>query len=70
MEWVYLVIAGVLETFWSTCMKFSDGFSDIKFTVLTITGMIFSFVFYPRQQKHCHWELHIPSGPGLVHWEL
>lgn len=62
MEWVYLVIAGVLETFWSTCMKFSDGFSDIKFTVLTITGMIFSFVFLSQATKT------LPLGTAYPIW--
>lgn len=62
MEWVYLVIAGVLETFWSTCMKFSDGFSDIKCTVLTITGMIFSFVFLSQATKT------LPLGTAYPIW--
>ena len=30
MEWICLVIAGGLEVFWSTCMKFSNGFTEIK----------------------------------------
>lgn len=45
MEWVYLVIAGGLEVVWSTCMKFSEGFTDLKYTILTVVGMIFSFLF-------------------------
>lgn len=45
MAWVYLVIAGVMEVFWSTCLKLSEGFTVLKFTVLTIVGMVVSFLF-------------------------
>lgn len=62
MEWVYLVIAGALETFWSTCMKFSDGFRDIKFTVLTVAGMILSFVFLAQATKK------LPLGTAYPVW--
>ena len=34
MEWVYLVIAGGLEVFWSTCMKYSEGFSRLIPTLI------------------------------------
>ncbi|HBL3379051.1 TPA: ligand-binding protein SH3, partial [Enterococcus faecium] len=27
MAWMELIIAGILEVFWSTMMKWSDGFS-------------------------------------------
>ena len=51
MEWIFLVIAGGLEVFWSTCMKYSEGFTDLKFSVLTIIGMIFSFLFLSQATK-------------------
>ena len=51
MEWFYLVIAGGLEVFWSTCLKFSEGFTVLKFTILTVIGMIFSFVFLSQATK-------------------
>lgn len=38
MAWVYLVLAGGLEVFWSTFMKLSDGFSKSGYTVLTLGG--------------------------------
>ena len=40
MEWAFLVIAGGLEVFWSTCMKYSNGFTEIKYTILTIVGIV------------------------------
>ena len=51
MEWLFLVIAGGLEVFWSTCMKYSNGFTEIKFTILTIVGMIFSFLLLSQATK-------------------
>lgn len=62
MEWVYLVIAGGLEVFWSTCMKYSEGFSDLKFSVLTIVGMIFSFLFLSQATKS------LPLGTAYAVW--
>ena len=54
MEWIFLVIAGGLEVFWSTCMKYSEGFTDLKFSILTIIGMIFSFLFLSQATKSLH----------------
>ena len=40
MAWVFLVFAGLLEVFWSTCLKLSHGFSVMRFTVLTVIGTV------------------------------
>ena len=62
MEWVYLMIAGGLEVFWSTCMKFSNGFTELKFTILTIVGMIFSSLFLSQATKS------LPLGTSYAIW--
>ena len=62
MQWLYLVIAGVLETVWSTCMKFSEGFTDVKYTIFTVVGMIFSFVFLAQATKS------LPLGTAYPVW--
>ena len=62
MEWVYLMIAGGLEVFWSTCMKFSNGFTELKFTILTSVGMIFSFLFLSQATKS------LPLGTSYAIW--
>lgn len=62
MEWICLVIAGALETFWSTSMKCSDGFRNIGFTILTVAGMIFSFVFLAQATKT------LPLGTAYPVW--
>lgn len=62
MEWFFLVIAGGLEVFWSTCMKCSNGFSELKFTILTIIGMILSFLFLSQATKT------LPLGTAYAVW--
>ena len=45
MAWIDLLVAGVFEVVWSTCLKYSHGFTNVMFTVLTFIGMGFSFWF-------------------------
>ena len=45
MAWFDLFIAGIFEVVWSTCLKYSHGFTNVMFTVLTFIGMGFSFWF-------------------------
>ena len=54
--------AGGLEVFWSTCLKFSEGFTVLKFTILTVIGMIFSFVFLSQATKV------LPLGTSYAIW--
>ena len=51
-----------LEVFWSTCLKFSEGFTVLKFTILTVIGMIFSFVFLSQATKV------LPLGTSYAIW--
>ena len=62
MEWIYLILAGLLEVFWSTCLKFSNGFSEIRFTVLTLVGMVLSFIFLSEATKV------LPLGTSYAIW--
>ncbi len=34
MAWFELILAGILEVFWSTMMKWSDGFSKLNYSFL------------------------------------
>lgn len=51
MAWMELIIAGILEVFWSTMMKWSDGFSKINYSFYTVIGMIASFYFLSKAIK-------------------
>lgn len=62
MEWVYLIVAGGLEVFWSTCLKLSEGFSVLRFSILTVIGMIFSFLFLSQATKT------LPLGTSYAIW--
>ena len=62
MEWAYLILAGILEIFWATCLKFSNGFTILKFSILTIIGMIFSFIFLAQATKI------LPVGTSYAIW--
>lgn len=44
-NWFVLFLAGLFEVSWAIGLKFSQGFSKLLPSVLTVAGMIFSFVF-------------------------
>ena len=62
MAWLFLLVAGALEVFWSTCPKFSQGLTVPKFTVCTIVGMVLSFVFLSQAPKV------LPLGTSYAIW--
>jgi quaternary ammonium compound-resistance protein SugE len=62
MAWIHLLIAGLLEIFWAISLKYTDGFSKLRPTVLTIAGMIASFYFLAQALKT------IPVGTGYAIW--
>lgn len=62
MEWICLIFAGLLEVFWSTCLKFSEGFSVLKFSALTVIGMVLSFLFLAQATKY------LPLGTSYAIW--
>ena len=43
MAWVMLGIAGIFEVVWATCMKYSDGFTNLGWSLLAFAGMAVSF---------------------------
>ena len=45
MAWIYLLIAGALEVFWAISLKYTEGFSKLWPTLVTVGGMIASFYF-------------------------
>jgi quaternary ammonium compound-resistance protein SugE len=43
MPWVWLIIAGLLEVAWAVGLKYTDGFSRLWPTVVTVVLMLGSF---------------------------
>lgn len=62
MAWIFLLVAGALEVFWSTCLKFSEGFTVLKFTIPTIAGMVLSFLCLSQATKV------LPLGTSYAIW--
>ena len=62
MAWVFLMIAGLLEVVWATSMKYSEGFSRLWPSVLTIVAMIASFVLLSASMKT------LPLGTAYTIW--
>ncbi|GEN95476.1 DMT family transporter [Pediococcus ethanolidurans] len=65
MIWIELIIAGLFETLWATTMKYSQGFTKIGFTVLTVIGMILSFYFLSRATKILPLSIAYPIWTGI-----
>ncbi len=62
MGWLYLMIAGLFEVAWAIGLKYTDGFSRVWPSVLTILAMIISFGFLAQALKT------IPVGTGYAVW--
>lgn len=62
MHWVYLLIAGFLEVFWAIGLKFSNGFTQLIPSILTVLGMILSFYFLSLALKN------LPIGTAYAIW--
>ena len=54
MAWLELLLAGGLEVFWSTFMKLSEGFTRPLYTVLTLIGLVLSFLFLSQATRVLH----------------
>jgi len=62
MQWLLLVIAGLLETCWALGLKYSQGFSKLVPSVLTVMGMIASFYFLSLALRN------LPLGTAYAIW--
>ena len=62
MAWISLFFAGILEVFWSICLKFSHGFTKPGYSVLTAIGMIASLLFPSQATKT------LPLGTAYAIW--
>lgn len=62
MAWVYLFIAGLLEIGWAIGLKYTEGFTRIVPTLITIPTMIASFFCLALAIRQ------IPVGTGYAMW--
>jgi quaternary ammonium compound-resistance protein SugE len=62
MAWVFLVIAGLLEVVWAIGLKYTDGFSRIGPTAITVAAMVASVILLGIALRE------LPVGTGYAIW--
>ena len=62
MAWVWLVLAGLLEIVWAIGLKYTDGFTRLWPSVITVGAMIASVYFLAVAVRT------IPIGTGYAVW--
>ena len=62
MHWMLLFIAGLLEITWAVGLKYTEGFTKLGPSVVTILGTIASFYFLSLALRH------LPLGTAYAIW--
>lgn len=62
MAWISLMVAGVFEVVWSVGLKYSHGFSRLVPSIITVVGMIISFLLLSYSTKT------LPLGSAYAIW--
>lgn len=62
MAWVYLAIAGLLEIGWAVGLKYTDGFTRLVPSVVTVSFMIASITLLGLALRD------LPLGTGYAIW--
>lgn len=62
MAWIYLTIAGLFEVGWAIGLKYSEGFTKLTASALTVAAMGASVVFLGLALKT------LPVGTGYAVW--
>jgi quaternary ammonium compound-resistance protein SugE len=62
MAWIYLAVAGLFECAWAIGLKYTDGFSRLWPSVLTISAMVISFQCLSLAMRE------IPVGTAYAVW--
>jgi quaternary ammonium compound-resistance protein SugE len=62
MEWIYVIVAGILEIVWAVSLKYTEGFTCFWPSVVTLSGMLGSVLFLDEAVKT------IPVGTAYAVW--
>jgi len=62
MAWIYLAVAGLFECGWAIGLKYTDGFTKLIPSLLTISAMGISFLLLSIAMKT------IPVGTAYAVW--
>jgi quaternary ammonium compound-resistance protein SugE len=62
MAWILLIVAGILEAGWAIGLKYTDGFTKLVPSVLTIIGIVVSLVLLSIAART------LPIGTAYAVW--
>jgi quaternary ammonium compound-resistance protein SugE len=62
MNWIILIIAGLFEVGFTTCLKLSNNFSDLKWTGGFLVCILLSFYFLNKASQT------LPMGTAYAVW--
>ncbi len=62
MAWICLVVAGLLEIVWAVGLKYTEGFTRVLPSTITVVAMIASVYFLALAVRS------IPIGTGYAVW--
>jgi len=62
MAWIFLVAAGILEIVWAIGLKYTDGFSKLGPSAITVAGMVGSVVLLGLAVRE------LPIGTAYAVW--
>jgi quaternary ammonium compound-resistance protein SugE len=62
MAWLYLFLAGLLEVGWALGLKYTDGFTKLAPSLLTVAAMVGSFVLLGQALRV------LPIGTAYAIW--
>ena len=62
MAWIYLTIAGIFEVAWAVGLKYTEGFTRLWPSLLTVVAMVISFGLLAQALKN------LPIGTAYAVW--
>ena len=62
MDWINLIIAGLLEVVWASSLKYTEGFTKPLPSLLTLSTITASFILLAQALKT------LPVGTGYAVW--
>jgi quaternary ammonium compound-resistance protein SugE len=62
MAWVFLFLAGLFEVVWAISLKYTQGFTRLYPTIITVAGMAISFYFLSAALRT------LPIGTAYAIW--
>ncbi|WP_437871778.1 DMT family transporter [Methylorubrum extorquens] len=63
MAWFYLALGGLLEIGFTTCLRFTDGFKNVPWTLAFVVCIGLSMLFLDMATRSA-----IPLGTGYAIW--